>query len=87
MRISYKGWFVFSQPLRLLVALSGFVVAAIGTAPRRATVIAKILVINVFLFLQSLRLSVRWRFGPVVMLLSMRLDVSAKLLYVKPHAS
>jgi len=28
-----KGWFVFSQPLRLLVALSGFVVVAIGTAP------------------------------------------------------
>jgi len=38
MRLSYKGWFVFSQPLRLLVALSGFVVAAIGTAPWRATV-------------------------------------------------
>ena len=34
MRLSYKGWFVFSQPLRPLVALSGFVVAAIGTAPR-----------------------------------------------------
>ena len=33
MRLSYKGWFVFSQPLRLLVALSGFLVAAIGTAP------------------------------------------------------
>jgi len=32
MRLSYKGWFVFSQPLHLLVALSGFVVAAIGTA-------------------------------------------------------
>ena len=32
MEISYKGRFVFSQPLRLLVALSGFVVAAIGTA-------------------------------------------------------
>jgi len=28
-RVSYKRWFVFSQPLRLLVALSGFVVAAI----------------------------------------------------------
>jgi len=28
-RLSYKGWCVFS----LLVALSGFVVAAIGTAP------------------------------------------------------
>ena len=33
MVISYKGRFVFSQPLRLLVALSGFVVAAFGTAP------------------------------------------------------
>jgi len=33
MRISYRGWFVFSQPLHLLVALSAFVVAAIGTAP------------------------------------------------------
>jgi len=31
MRLSYKGWFLFSQPLRLFVALSGFVVAAIGT--------------------------------------------------------
>ena len=31
--LSYKWWFVFSQPLRLLVALSGIVVAAIGTAP------------------------------------------------------
>jgi len=38
MRLSYKGRIVFSQPLRLLVALSGFVVAAIGTAPWRATV-------------------------------------------------
>jgi len=28
---SYKGWFVFSQPLHLLVAFSGIVVAAIGT--------------------------------------------------------
>jgi len=33
MRLSCKGWFVFSQPLRLLVALSGFVVVGIGTAP------------------------------------------------------
>ena len=37
MRLSYKGWFVFSQPLHLLlrlsVAVSAFVVAAIGTAP------------------------------------------------------
>jgi len=33
MRLSYKGWCVFSQALRLLVPLSGFVVAAIGTAP------------------------------------------------------
>ena len=32
MGISYKGWLVFSQPLCLLVALSGFVVAAVGTA-------------------------------------------------------
>jgi len=32
MRLSYKGWFVFSQPLRLLVVRSEFVVAAIGTA-------------------------------------------------------
>jgi len=32
MRLSYKGWFVFSQPLCLLVALSGFVLAAVGTA-------------------------------------------------------
>jgi len=29
--ISYKGWLVFSQPLRLLV--DGFVVAKVGTAP------------------------------------------------------
>jgi len=28
MRLLFKGWFVFSQPLRLLVALSGIVVAA-----------------------------------------------------------
>jgi len=33
MMLSYKGWFVFSQPLRLLVALSEIVVAEIGTAP------------------------------------------------------
>jgi len=33
MMLLYKGWFVFSQPLRLLVDLSGIVVAAIGTAP------------------------------------------------------
>jgi len=33
MRLSHKGWFVFSEPLRLLVALSGSVVAAIVTAP------------------------------------------------------
>ena len=33
MRLLYKGWLVFSQPLRLLVALSGFVVAWVGTAP------------------------------------------------------
>jgi len=33
MRLSCKGWFAFIQPLRLLVALSGFVVVAIGTAP------------------------------------------------------
>ena len=36
MRLSHKGWFVFIQPLRLLVALSlslsGFVVAEVGTA-------------------------------------------------------
>jgi len=32
MMLSYKGWFVFGQPLRLLVALSGIVVATIGTA-------------------------------------------------------
>jgi len=30
---SYKGWLVISQLLRLLVALSRIVVAAIGTAP------------------------------------------------------
>jgi len=35
MTISCKGWFVFSQLLRLLVALSVFVVAAIGTFPGR----------------------------------------------------
>jgi len=29
----YKGWLIFSQPLRLLVAVSGFVVAEVGTAP------------------------------------------------------
>jgi len=35
MRLSYKGWFLFSQPptSSLLVALFGFVVAAIGIAP------------------------------------------------------
>jgi len=33
MRLSYKGRLVFSQPPRLLVALSGFVVTAIVTAP------------------------------------------------------
>jgi len=33
MGISYKGWLVFSQSLRLLVVLSGFVVVAVGTAP------------------------------------------------------
>jgi len=32
-RLSYKEWFVFSQPLRLLVVLSGFVAVALGTAP------------------------------------------------------
>jgi len=32
-RLSYKGWVVCSEPLRLLVALSGFIVAVIGTAP------------------------------------------------------
>jgi len=35
MGISYKGWFVFSQSLRLLVAVSGFVVAPVRTAPGR----------------------------------------------------
>jgi len=52
MRLSCKGWLVFSQPLRLLVGLSGFVVAAIGTAPggrlsrwELHTLIANILVI------------------------------------------
>jgi len=33
MMLSYKGWLVFSQPLCRLVALSGIVVVAIGTAP------------------------------------------------------
>jgi len=41
MRLSYKGWFVFSQPLyvcwslslSLSLSLSGIVVAAIGIAP------------------------------------------------------
>jgi len=33
MGISYKEWLVFSQPLCPLVALSGFLAAAIGTAP------------------------------------------------------
>jgi len=33
MRLSYKGWFVLSKPLRLLVALCGFVFTAIGTPP------------------------------------------------------
>jgi len=52
MKISCKGRLVFSQPLRLLVALSGFVVAAIGTAPDRDllgidTLIANILVLLV----------------------------------------
>ena len=32
MRLSYKGRFVFSQPLCMLVALSGFVLVAVGTA-------------------------------------------------------
>jgi len=31
--ISDEEWLVFSQPLRLLVACSGLVVAALGTAP------------------------------------------------------
>ena len=31
MRISYKGWFVFSQPY-VCWSLAGFVVVAIGTA-------------------------------------------------------
>jgi len=35
MSISYKEWFVFSQPLCPLVAVSEFIVAAIGTAPGR----------------------------------------------------
>ena len=35
MRLSCKGWFVFSQPLRLLVAVSEFIVVAIRTAPSR----------------------------------------------------
>jgi len=58
MRLSYKGWFAFSQPLRLLVALSGFVVAAIGTAPGGQlsvplgidTLIANILVLYIALY-------------------------------------
>ena len=33
MGISCKGWLLFSQPLLLMVAVSGFVVAAVGTAP------------------------------------------------------
>jgi len=59
MGISYKGWFVFSQPLRLLAALSGFVVALLrrsellheGDCPvgnwevTTDTLIAKILVV------------------------------------------
>jgi len=48
MGISHKGWFVFSQLLCLLVALSGFVVAAVRTAPGGRleidTLIANILV-------------------------------------------
>jgi len=35
MMLSYKGWFIFSQPLHLLVTVSGIVVAAIGTAQGR----------------------------------------------------
>jgi len=31
--ISYKGWLVFSQPIHLLVAYFGFVVAMVGTTP------------------------------------------------------
>ena len=40
MGILYKGWFVFSQRLRLLVDLSEFVVAAIGTAPARRAIVS-----------------------------------------------
>jgi len=38
MVLSYKWWFVFNQPLRLLVALSWIVVATCGNPIRRATV-------------------------------------------------
>ena len=58
MMLSYKGWLVFSQRLRLLVAVSGIVVAAIGNAPGGGanlrleidTLIANILV---YLFIYS----------------------------------
>jgi len=33
MGVSYKGWLVVSQSLRLLVAFSGFFIAAVGTPP------------------------------------------------------
>jgi len=61
MRLSYKGRFVFSQPLCLLVALSGLVLAAIGTAPGGRlslgidTLIANILVLRYFTEFGSFR--------------------------------
>jgi len=33
MRLSYKGWFDFIEPLYLMMADSGLVVGAMGTAP------------------------------------------------------
>jgi len=45
MMLLYKRRLFFSQPLRLLVAVSGILVAAIGTAPLGIdTLIANILV-------------------------------------------
>ena len=49
MGISYKGWLVFSQPLRLLVALSGFAFAAVGSSELLQTLGIDTLIANICL--------------------------------------
>jgi len=53
MGILCKGWLVFSQPLRLLVALPHFIVVAGWNCSRRATVWLGIdtLIANILVFL------------------------------------